>query len=130
MPNQQFDELDALTFAANQDSTFNPATEMDLSGNDSRRRRVDQVLLSNGDTTDKTFAFIVFDGSGSATVADLTVAAGVGHGAVPPLDAIVTLMGTTYPYLMLPPAYALHGKWSAAPGAGKLLSWLLKGGSF
>lgn len=130
MPLQQFDERDPILFAATQDSTFNPATIMDLSGNAATARRVDQVLLTNGDTTDKTFTFILYDGSTNAQVMDINVPAGTGHGAIVPIDAIATLFGATYPFVILPNSNAVHGKWSAAPAAGHLLGWVLKGGSF
>ena len=76
MPGQQFEETTGLTFAATQDSTFNPTTTMDLTGTLAAQRRWDQLLLSNGDTADKTFTFILYDGSINTQVFDVTVVAG------------------------------------------------------
>lgn len=130
MPLQQFDERDALTFAATQDSTFNPATIMDLTGNPASTRRIDQLLLTNSDTVAATFTFILFDGTNNFKWADISVPAGSGHGTVPPVDAIAQLFGANQPFILLPNGNALHGQWSAAPASGKLLGWCVKGGSF
>lgn len=64
--------------------------------------RIDTLQAANDDAIDHTLFFQLYDGVGTTILGSVKIPAGAGHGALPAVDCLASLMPSAFHYLMLP----------------------------
>lgn len=130
MPLQEFDEQVPVNLICVFNDAWNPAIGFLFAFPIARTQRWDLVLGSNCDAVDHDVSVHVYDEQDAyrKPVGSVTIPAGAGYGAVPPVDVLGQLLAATGRGLVLANGHGLELFIDAAPGTGNVVSVWVQGG--
>jgi hypothetical protein len=126
---QTFDERIALMLS----SSIAPADTTTVKSfwvADAQVRRIDAMLLSSTDTSDRVVQVSVNLGGADQPLFEVTIPAGAGHGVVPAVEVLATVAFANLPGLILPASGVLRWNCTTTVTTAKALTGIVQGGIF
>jgi len=125
---EQIDERTPVFGHYSFNSSYVAHTEVDVVPDPANVWRLDSLIGTNFDSVDHTMSVIVHQGTDSYYLATVTIPAGSGKGATPPVDVLGQVMGTAEHYLNLASGYSLRADLSDVPTAAGTVEISAMGG--
>lgn len=126
---QVFDERIALG-AASQLAPADTTVAKSFWTADAQVRRLDAIVLSSTDTSDRAVQFAINLGAADQALFEVNVPAGAGHGIVPPIEVFQTLNLTNLPALVVPGGGTLRWNAVVTVTTAKVIQAVAFGGIF
>lgn len=130
MPLQQFDERVVNVTNFWFDDTATPLLPGSMGLAIGPDQRFDVIMAANNDTINHIVGFTFVANLTRGVIGSVTVPAGAGYGAVPPVDVLAAMLPTAQPFLLVESNGDRFCFVGETINTGKIVSLYLQGGFF
>lgn len=124
--NERVQTVETLSFP----STYTPGTATAFGTQATNDKQYDQLIATNTDAANHVVTLYDHTSGGNVIIATVTVPAGSGTGATPPVDLLASLFDSGHHYIQIAQNHQLYASMADAPAASTVVNIYASGGIF